>query len=98
MIKTSNKEARQYVESRTPFKGSNTFGEGNDNLYVVYSYGYHYPLYIWTGKEWIGNKDKVSSSTSKQANQLNPGDVVEYLSTIELKSIADKIVKANFNR
>jgi len=47
------------------------------HLYVVYSYGEHFPIYIYDSKrdEWYGNSDKYSRSTSKHQNQAYPSGV-----------------------
>tara|TARA_R100001463_G_C3481018_1_gene216941 strand:- start:274 stop:717 length:444 start_codon:yes stop_codon:yes gene_type:complete len=43
-------------------------------LYVVYSYGHHFPMYIYDRQAgiWIGSRDKYSSSTSKHQSQCRP--------------------------
>ena len=72
MVKTSNIKASQYVTDKVEFNGSNTFGRWvTESCYVVYSYGYHFPMYIYDGA-WYENSDKYSISTSKQQTQLRP--------------------------
>ena len=89
MVRTSNSKARQYVEELLPFKGSNTFSEDNGDLYIVYSYGYHFPMFVYSRYEdlWFENSGKYSSSTSKQQWQLRPGVETIKLGTKELKEI-----------
>ena len=80
--KIANKDASQYVNKCEEFKGSNTFAEMNineyykekANLYVVYSYGYHFPMYVfdYTTREWYANSDKYSPTTSKHQSQCRP--------------------------
>jgi len=72
--KVSNKEARAYVQEKRVFKGSNTAGTHRHGHYVVYSYGYHWPLFIclYGSQEWIENGDRYSVSTSKHRSQLHP--------------------------
>lgn len=74
MIKTSNNNCRQYVQKRQEFKGNNLFGQQYNGVYVVYSYGYHWPLYAYVESDgqWYANSDKSSVSTSKHANQAHP--------------------------
>lgn len=76
MVRTSNKKASFHVRKREEFKGSNTFGrwEGKD-IYAVYSYGEHFPIYVYNDRlsTWYENSEKFSSSTSKQQTQLHPG-------------------------
>lgn len=73
-VRTSNGKARQYVQSRTPFVGSNLFAENTRNSYVVYSYGTHAPLYVYNFKlnRWYANLDKFSNTTTRQAGQTHP--------------------------
>lgn len=72
-----NKDARIFVQEHEPFRGSNTFAEqrhlgGEEPAYIVFSYGYHWPLFIYTGGKWYENADRYSVSTSKHRNQLHP--------------------------
>lgn len=99
-VRTSNQKARAQVQSLTPFKGSNTFAEYNppsgDTLthrYVVYSYGYHFPMFIaeWTDNtspQWYENADRYSVSTSKQFSQLHPHVATTRYTTDQMKRIA----------
>ena len=72
-MKTSNIKAREFVQKCEPFKGSNTFGESfGVNGYAVYSYGYHWPLFVKLGSQWYENTERYSMSTSKHRSQLHP--------------------------
>jgi hypothetical protein len=86
----ANYNARQYVQDRKIFMGNNTFAEwyeqGVDGTgeiivrYVVYSYRYDFPLFVWDGlaETWFENATKVSMTTSKHKSQLHPfGDTVK---------------------
>ena len=69
-IRVANKDAALYVNNRDEFTGSNTYGEQvTRDMYAVFSYGAHFPMYIYHFGEWFGNSDKYSPSTSK--HQLN---------------------------
>jgi hypothetical protein len=48
--KITNRDARQYVQRCIQFEGSNLFATAHldKNLYAVYSYGTHWPLFIWS--------------------------------------------------
>ena len=70
--RTANKDAYSYTENKYEFKGSNTFAEKNEGTYAVYSYGYHFPLYVFKNDTWYENSDKYSVSTSKHKTQLRP--------------------------
>ena len=74
MIKTGNWNCRQHVQRRQEFQGSNLFGQQYNGVYVVYSYGHHWPLYAYVESEdqWYANYSKYSVSTSKHASQAHP--------------------------
>ena len=98
-MKVANKDARKFVQKMIEFKGSNTFAEyqthGGTWRYVVYSYGYHFPMYVaeWidgdmANAKWYENSDKYSASTSKQQSQLRPSLDCIKLCTEDMKAIA----------
>lgn len=94
-MRVSNNKARQYVEKLEEFQGSNTFGkwhswnEGERKLYVVYSYGHHFPMYIYDEEQnkWVGNKDRFSQSTTRHQSQLRPSSIGLWVDTEEMQSI-----------
>lgn len=68
----TNKDARKYVQQRMPFRGNNTFGTYINDRYVVYSYGAHWPLFIYGEGRWFANSDRCSRTTNKHRSQLHP--------------------------
>jgi hypothetical protein len=76
--KVTNVMARSSVQERTSFLGNNLFGQWTHNdaqpysKYVVYSYGYHWPLFIYERGVWYENIDKHSVTTSKHRTQTHP--------------------------
>ena len=77
----ANRDARRCVQERIQFKGSNTWGECVDAEtgevalnYVVYSYRYTWPLFVFDdlAQVWYENVDKASRTTSKHRTQLHP--------------------------
>lgn len=93
-VKVANKRCREYVQQRTPFQGSNLWGvwhnstliEYNDRHFVVYSYGHHFPIYIFdeATNQWFANRDKYSQSTTRHQSQARPvweGDAMHWLDT-----------------
>lgn len=76
MKKISNPKAREFVQLKAPFRGSNLYADNARNSYVVYSYGEHHPLYVYnfTTRQWYANTDKVSKTTCRHASQTNPHD------------------------
>jgi hypothetical protein len=76
MPRINNNEARRYVQHRCSFKASNLFAERKDigGLYVVYSYGYHWPLWVYDPKAevWLENLNRYSLTTTRHRVQTNP--------------------------
>lgn len=73
--RVANRDARRYVADKVVFSGSHLYSlQHNDRLYVVYSYGPHFPIYIYDFElgNWFYNTDKYSPSTSKHQSQANP--------------------------
>lgn len=83
-MRIANKAAASMVANRRPFEGSNMFArerhvvQSNTDLYIVYSYGEHFPMYIAeTDTEtkttrWYGNVNKYSRSTTRHQSQARP--------------------------
>ncbi len=101
-MKIANKNARQYVQNLHPFQGSNMFAtfrtqnnadgtNGPDMWYVVYSYGYHFPMYIHANGKWFANEDRFSRTTTRHQSQARPvtdGTQLNWLSTEWMKRLA----------
>lgn len=74
-MRIANRDSKHFVARREIFKANNIFSENyNDRFYVVYSYGYHFPLWVYDRKElqWYGNSDRYSVTTSKHKSQSRP--------------------------
>lgn len=91
------KTVRAYVQARKIFKGSHLFSmwvSNNSNQfarYVVYSYGVHFPLYVWDAETntWYGNVHKYSRSTTRHKSACDPFTVKYWVGTDHLKGIID---------
>jgi len=83
MKQVANSKCRSLVAARLPFKGSNLWGEYIDGTghYVVLSYGYHFPLYIYAQGMWFENEDGYSRSTTRHRSQARPTDKTILLGT-----------------
>ena len=76
--------ARPYVQQKMEFKNSNgqlyaewiDYPAGSLARYVVYSYGPHWPLFIYvphgTTGTWFENKEKYGTTTSKHRTFTHP--------------------------
>lgn len=86
-MRVANSKAKSLVNSRLEFKGSNTFSEWINECYIVFSYGYHFPIYVFKNGRWYANSEKYSVTTSKHQSQLMPSFDLTYLTTSELKKL-----------
>lgn len=76
--KVANRDASGHVRLRMDFNGSNLYGRTTKDgeRYVVFSYGPHYPMFVYDNGVWYSNADRYSVSTSKQYGQVNPYNTV----------------------
>jgi len=108
MVKTNNREARQCVCFHLEFKANNIFGENAPSgVYVVYSYGRHWPMFAYIGDVWYENSDRFSPTTSKHRSQVCPPVDTVKLPCVEMQMLikegrnykpsAAVIIAAEFN-
>lgn len=94
MAKVSNRDVHKYVAERKEFMNNNgTMFAQHDlaaNTYTVYSYGQHYPMYVYDYEtlEWWGNETKDSRTTSRHMTQARPPCVAQWTDTHTLQDIA----------
>ena len=76
MTRIANADMGRYVSHRQPFITNNktAFGEYDGDLYIVYSYGKHFPMYVFDRNThmWFGNSDKYSRTTSSHQTKAHP--------------------------
>jgi hypothetical protein len=88
----ANRDCRTYVQKRHAFEGSNLFAlhrvvgtyPTDSRHYTVYSYDYHYPMFVYAGGRWFENADRYSVSTAKHRSQAHPHPDTE---TVKLSSV-----------
>ena len=102
-MKVSNTNCREFVINKKPFKANNLFAEYRniepiDDVYVVYSYGYHFPMFVNVKGTWYENCDRYSVSTSKQKNQAHPLVKTIKVPTNEIKNIIHNNVNGRNNQ
>ena len=97
MLKLSNSNVRNAVQNRVEFKNTNDtlFGKWETPfLYVVYSYGEHFPMFLYDGtfgrQGWAINTDKYSVTTSRHFSQAHPQCVTVGSDTQEMKAYIRK--------
>jgi hypothetical protein len=92
--RVANSKCKPYVVECKPFRGHNLFGifslmDADQEVYTVYSYGEHFPLYIHTNGMWFENEDRFSASTLKHSSQARPSDTTIKLSTRWMQRLAN---------
>lgn len=91
-MKLSNRDCRAAVSNRLAFQANNIFGEWDHTVavYTVYSYGYHWPLWVYVRSQdqWYGNDSRYSVTTSKHKSQSCP-DATLTAHGIIYKPVAD---------
>lgn len=93
----ANNKCKSFVTSRTPFTGSNLYAEylrPDQTVYVVWSYGEHFPLYVWANGAWYENEDGYSASTKRHKSQARPSERTVLLDTNALKEVISIAVRA----
>ena len=87
---TTLKRAVELIKNKSMFTASNVFAISYPvtGYYAVFSYGLHWPLFIYDYKkgQWYGNSDKYSVTASRHYSKLNPGNVLP-LSCEEMKEL-----------
>lgn len=94
--KIANGKCREYVRNHKEFIGNNLYGrlvsispDSGETVYVVYSYGAHFPLFIYhyTTDTWFENEDRYSVTTSKHRSQAHPLVPTKKASTTFMKTL-----------
>lgn len=85
----------ELVAARKDFDCNGTlFGYTKGDIYIVYSYGTHFPVAVFKGGVWYVNKDKYSRTTTKHQGYVRralpfPLDPEQFRSTDELVELID---------
>ena len=91
MVRLANTELRGPIKRREMFQtnSGSVFPQIEGGLYVVYSYGTHFPMWVYDGhlNLWFGNSDKYSRTTSKHQSQTRPDVTMTMCDTRTLKQI-----------
>ena len=81
------KQAAAAVAAKQPFKANSCFAE-QGSVYVVYSYGYHYPMLVYDG-QWYENEDRYSATTERHKSVLRPVADTIKVSTARMKQLLE---------
>ncbi len=81
-------DLHELVEQRQPFRHTDVFAVGDDDNYVVYSFGTHHPIYVWLGGVWYANSAPSCASTTKHLALCRPDGHVSFLSMGPMRGLA----------
>jgi hypothetical protein len=98
-MKIANRDARPLVQKQHPFEGNNIYaqfhtqknedGTHTGMWYAVYSYGDHWPLFVYADDTWFENEDRHSKpTTNKHRTQTHPHCHTVLLSTKWMQRLA----------
>ena len=90
-MRVRNKEVRYFVERQLPFKTAtgHLYGEQIGKRYVVFSYGPHFPIYLWKDGVWYGNIEKYSATTTRHQSVARPRvSEIHWKTLDEMKGLA----------
>lgn len=73
-IMAKAKFAHMHTSQCEPFKAATIYAVTQDDRYIVYSYGEHYPMFIREGDQWYQNEDRYSPTTTRHHGYAHPRD------------------------
>lgn len=73
-------------------------GGDRQPAYTVYSYGYHFPMYMELAGVWYRNTDKYSVTTSKHQGQAHPHADTVGVDTAWLKGVLRGLVSHSWDQ
>jgi hypothetical protein len=91
-LRINNHDMRRLVTDRHLFTNNNetVYAQHRGDLYVVYSYGEHFPMYAFdeVACVWLGNKDKYSRTTTTHQSLARPDtDSIRWMNTDDLRTV-----------
>lgn len=89
MQRIANSSARGFVQRREEFNGSSLFARWNEELgqYIVYSYGSHWPMFVWEDGAWYETSGKYSQTTTRHHSHCHPRCDTTLLTPLEMSRI-----------
>lgn len=101
----TNPDSKEFVKRRENFIGSHIYGEdlgGLGKMYVAYSYGEQFPVYLWFDGKWYHNTSNyvlddgtVNEPTIQHKEDMRPAQDTHGLSTFALNTMISKFKKKN---
>lgn len=78
-------QAKLKIANKEMFRIGDIFSVNEKKYYVVYSYGYHYPMFVWDRltDTWYENITKYSATTLRHKNLSRPSSTTMLERTTE---------------
>lgn len=94
MARVTNAQVGECVNKRELFVTNNetiTSSINSKGLYVVYSYGQHFPMYAHDAdtNQWFGNSDRRSRTTSRHQSHARPDADIHWTDTDTLSALVN---------
>jgi len=89
----TRQKARAKVQALEAFQTSNgqMFARwASPTVYAVFSYGSHWPLFVYDGTQWFENEDKCSVTTSHHRGYTHPLTDTQPRSTSWLRQFVEQ--------
>jgi len=99
-----NKKAKNHVNNLENFIGSHIYGEdlgGLGKMYVAYSYGEQFPVYVNNNGKWYHNTDsyiydgEINQATEEHKDDMRPSEGTSGMSLRGLQSMISKFKSKN---
>ena len=99
----TNPESKEFVKKRENFIGSHIFGEdigGLNKMYVAYSYGEQFPVYLYHNGKWYHNYEDylLPDGTANPATDAHKKDMQPSKNTIGISTKQIQSLINNFKR
>jgi len=97
MKRVSNRESGNCVKNQQEFSTNHgsLYGTKFRLGYAAFSYGSHWPLFVFYRGKWYANSDKASRTTSKHYGCAHPGGVVNLRTKGQMRDIVEKLRSAS---
>lgn len=88
----NNADIHKHIDKLEEFENrtKSIYSVKSKEQYVVYSYGYHFPMYVFDFESgvWLGNLDKSTPTTMRHLTKARPSQgIYQWFSTDKLKTI-----------
>jgi len=90
-MRYTNRQCREQARRKNVFQNNNgtIYSRWCGEVYAVFSYGEHFPMFVWCERMWFENGDGYSRTTAKQKGQVRPSHNTKSLTTRQMKALTE---------